>query len=992
MARKKSPTQSHRGVNHQPEAPAKKETVIPKSYLEEKAEDGLGQVDRLFESTKRQIENQKTEKLLQDLIDTTKDNVHEIISEVDVDGIKFREDQQEFCNRIDRAVQESRNAISRSIQQRRGDDSGPKQSIKRALNQILKGMVTEASQRFELPTKVSKVDKIKTKEELLHHIREKILTIFVQNGVNTMLNAINKKNTEANDYFYEDIKTLLNPFLHVLMEGFAEAMINMDADKTISPKRWKSARVIEIIEDALRVREYDERLKLPSHLEGCLEAKNLHTQLQTSFNKIIRSLGGLRGKNKFNKIERQESDQGAVNVLLNMNPAKGRALYVVVRDLNIERHGKYKSSIHFENLSREEQGKITPWLQECFNKKTGLLEVPDQETLEVICEEINELPHLLINFVLPEDVIRIINDYNASQVKESKETLADQTEQLKILFKNKLYKFIQSLTLRISRALKVSISDSKGILHGEFIAVTLQEYEAIFRLFESFKLDLVQMADDMIEQHFEKKDGEWNSKDMPAFFAKLKQPLVDRLAKFEEALQQMGINPNMGHIEDQLGPVNVDFNEIVSDINSGIDPEKAKPEPDIKDLVLRALLYEQGPKDKQNREWLEGREIDDVEKELIGQGLDSYIDTEKLKSTEVTDYLNDWEQTGILDEAAIHFNNRWYCGEKIRTGKDLKDIAFDLLTDKKREIKQLTKVEVELPQELKERLEAALKWVEGLGWPFKEKPEEVGVKFGSPVQNVQGPNANISSYYKIPWAHYIHLIHRDNMPAHVIEHHVRMIETYQDSKKPPTKSQPEGQFSVQHYQSRKKDRSGNEVNRTSISFWLDSTEQPFRAEDQRASVHLDRLDDHIGALQRKRTDLEKELGRLEELENRIAKLHGDIEDLEKQIAECESQILSIDTVVEDIKGQITAIMAGENPNLTEVGKKAGEAEKELKKKGPIEKQKGVIVGLIENKQKDIGYRVKMIANMPKLKAEIAEIDEKLRKVNEHIEEAYSLLT
>lgn len=978
MARKNRETRSLR---------APKKTIIPKDYLASKAEAVTSELQELLDG-RRNISFEGTRNMLQGVIDTIKHETEEVLNVIPPEGIQFKEDHEQFCADIGEIVKNGRMTID--TWRKQGDKDGHDvRAMKTAINQLLSKSRSEISDRFDLPSKAGLEDGIETKDELLNFVSEKILAIFAQNGLNSMIDIVNRKSIEHHGHGYFVMIKILYPFVHALFEIYAETIGNLNvmvADGSMKPKEWDSRPVISLLERGFSLNIRVSRLEMPIQYEDYPELVNLHKRLKDNFSKIQRSLGGLQTKRKFKKLELKEEDQLAKSILgspSHQNPEI--KMYVQLRDKNIAKHGKYTSIITYEDLNKKEQGQLESLLTDYKDSKTELYEIPDDEALQIICDDINSLPILKCKYLLPEDIKKMIGTYNANVRKELENAKLEEKELLKTLFKNKLFKHIETVVLKVIRITRPNIADTKNVSAGQFIPVSKEEFEAIKEFFEDFKRQLLGQIDLLVDKHFEKHDDDWQGEDLEALEEALRKPLLDGCDDFCKRLQGLNIDPKKEFLKDNILGISVDFREIVDDVNNEVELDPVKSEPDILNLVSKGLLYSQGPKDQQNEKWLIEREISEAELEVINSFLDIIVEPELLKVTEVDEYLNDLEVKGLLEEAANSINNQWYGGLQVRNAKQIRDIAFEFLTKKKREIREVKKAKIELPKELQERLDKSLEWVESLGWPFSEKPAELKISIPSTVKIIDAKNRNISSYIKIPWAHYIHLIHRDNMPVDIVIKHIENIEAYRESKKPPTQAQPDGQFSVKYYESQP-DRRGQK--RNSLTFWLETTEHPFRKEDQRSSVSVDRLDAHISILQRRKEDLQVRLHEMEEIQIRKSKLERDVLDLTNELIDCDKAYGEIEQSIKEIRDRMQEMLAQAGTDMSEILSQGEEATKKEQKLEPILRKKVRAQESILAKQDEINELDVLLDEMPGIQKEIEDIAQKLKNVEEIISKAF----
>jgi uncharacterized protein YceH (UPF0502 family) len=494
-----------------------------------------------------------------------------------------------------------------------------------------------------------------------------------------------------------------------------------------------------------------------------------------------------------------------------------------------------------------------------------------------------------------------------------------------------------------------------------------------------------------MNSYFIKNGDDWETKNRDELEDALRKPLFDKLDDFCNKLKSFGIErPDKDFFRSNALGITVDFNEIVNDVNNGVDPDNVRSEPDIEELLLRIMLYGQTPKDKANDEekWLMELEFDDLEMEQINDYLGIVVDPDLLRVTEVDEYITDLEDKGVIEELVNQLNNGRYCGKEVRETTQIRDITYEFLTKEKRKIREAKKVEVELPPELQEELDIALKWVESVPWPFKDPPSVVGLRIKdedleendaeedeADDESEKIPN---SSYPKEAWAHYLILRDRKNMPVHIIKKHVEDILAIKICQG------PDGGFTVQRYHLEK----GKRKERNTVSFWLDIAKHPFRKEDQRTSPGVDRLDAQIAILQRRKDEIEDQIQELDELKARISILKGDVHDFTRELADCEKAVNEIDTIVSEIRASMETMLS-EGSSMKEVLDKGSEAERKDKEKDPLEKKKSRLQSRIDEKELKVKELEGRLSELPKLEAELEQVNAQLAEVEGFVEKAFN---
>jgi len=950
---------------------------IPKKFIEEKVATARSEIEQAIDTGKEKAESDKTIRLLQEVMDQVNEDLNEILDAVDDEGIKHLEDQEEICEMAEKTATNGKSIISQEKKSGKGHaDNTTKYYIRRRLNSILHDVKQEVGRKFKLSKRPVEPDTVEvfSPNEFLKEIANQMLIVFAQSGVNSMLQQMNKKKIGKNPEYFSFVK-ILGHFLVGLKTALADEIALLGREvirKDFDPEKWNSSSFVSNMEHSLRLLCKSSPLQLHESVADIPEYKDFHTKLMDSFQRIVRGMQDLHGRKKLQRVKEQEEDSFSIEVLKNVKHKEFPQLYTLLRDKNIEMHGEYSSAITFGQLVKKEKDALSNELREYMDPETEIITIPDLETEELICAMVNDLVDT--DFLLPEDIQNMVKVHNELKEKEMKESQEAEKEQIKQLFTNKLYKYIESLALRFARIIKSKISQSKHATGSKFVPISKEEYEAVRDLFEEFKKEVFEQIEDLVNNHFENDEDSWKTKDTDILEAMLSSPLRKKLVDFCSKLEKMGIeDPDPKFFDDNINGISINVQEIVNDVNNQVEPDTVREEPNIEDLVLRTMLLTQAPKDQQNENYFVSLDFDDSEKDLINGFFDVEVEPEILKVEEVESILTDLEKSGVIKMLAQRINDTRYCGMQIRDASQIRDIAFEYLTNKKRELREVKKGVVELTEDLQRDLDEALKWVEKIEWAFGDEPKEFGLeKVAKPLPD--GAANKKSSYPKVAWAHYMHLRNRSNMPVHIIEQHVKAILAIKTVQK------SDGGFNVKLYE---KD------NRNSASYWLDSTTLPYRKEDQRTSPKVDRLDAHISVLQKKKEELEDKIGELEPLNARIAQLKQDILDLTNEIVDCDSAVDGISKTVSVIRSKMAEMLqAGES--MKEVNAKGKEAEAKEKEKDPIIKNKATIQTRITEKEKRISELEEQLAELPDLQKDLKEIEKRLEGIESKLDEAFDL--
>jgi hypothetical protein len=231
--------------------------------------------------------------------------------------------------------------------------------------------------------------------------------------------------------------------------------------------------------------------------------------------------------------------------------------------------------------------------------------------------------------------------------------LINKSELLSQHYELVVFRYFKQVLEKIFKQIKLKIVSEKKRFYPKFIPVSIQEFNVLFYFADTIKNNLKEILPEQISSNFSEVDGKLIVNDPLTVVSGIDEVVFKAAESLCNNLENMDIEMQPLFVKRILEGCVLDLDDVICAVNNNVMPEEQDSAFDTTDIILNGLLYSQIPAENQKDtlQWLEVREMDETEKEIIKEKLIVLKITNGLicpeKIIEITDYINDQMYCGL---------------------------------------------------------------------------------------------------------------------------------------------------------------------------------------------------------------------------------------------------------------------------------------------------------------------------------------------------------